>query len=57
MSFVIIPNDLRDQIYAAIDAQLQFVPEAKPDREHFYQTLLNHYNEFGVIPEFSLEKK
>lgn len=57
MSFVIIPNDLRDQIYAAIDEQLQFVPEAKPDREHFYQTLLNHYNEFGVIPEFSLEKK
>lgn len=51
---VIVPNELRDAINAAIDEQIAKVPDAAPDREHFYQTLLNYYDQHGVIPPFEL---
>lgn len=57
MSFVIVPNSLRDEIYAKVDAAIAEVPDAAPDRECFYSELLNYYNEHGVIPNFSLQKK
>lgn len=57
MSFVIVPNSLRDAIYAKVDAAIAGVPDAAPDREYFYSVLLDHFNEHGEIPEFTLEKK
>jgi hypothetical protein len=54
---LIVPNYLRDQINAAIDAALVDVPEAAADREIFFAALLDHVNEHGVIPEFSLVKR
>lgn len=54
--FVIVPNHLSNAIYQRVDAAIEKVPDAAPDREHFYSVLLSHFNEHGVIPEFSLEK-
>jgi hypothetical protein len=54
---VIVPNCLRDEINAAIDTALIGHPDAEPDREIFYDTLLAYFNEHGVIPEFTLEKR
>jgi len=51
---VIVPNDLRDAIYAKVDAALEEVPEATPDREVFYDQLLSHFNQHGVVPDFTL---
>ena len=53
---VIVPNNLRDAIYARIDAALVDCPDAAPDRELFYSKLLEAFDELGFIPEFSLEK-
>ena len=53
---VIVPNVLADQIYAAIDRELENAPDAAPNRENFYLQLLNFYDENGYIPSFSLHK-
>lgn len=53
-SFCIVPNELRDLINTAIDAELNGRPIEDEEREHVYQTLLRHYDECGAIPEFSL---
>jgi hypothetical protein len=56
MTFVIVPNVLRDEIYRRIDAALAETPDAAPDREIFYEALLSHFHQHGAIPEFSLVK-
>lgn len=56
MRIVVVPNDLRDAINAKLDAALAECPEAAPDREHFYDTLLNYYDEHGSLPDFHLAK-
>ena len=55
MSCVIVPNSLRDAIYAKVDAAIFGAPDAAPDREYFYGVLLNYFNEHGVIPDFKLK--
>lgn len=57
MNCVIVPNFLRDAIYAKVDEAIAQAPAAAPDREHFYGILLNHFHEYGVIPEFELKAK
>ena len=54
MSIVIVPNTLRDAIYAKLDVEIQKNPDALKDREVLYQKLLEYYNENGIIPEFNL---
>lgn len=54
---VIVPDWLREAIYAKIDKALIECPDAAVDRELFYQQLLAHFNEHGEIPDFNLEKK
>lgn len=54
---VIVPNALSDAIYAKVDAALADCQDAAADREYFYAELLAHFNEYGVIPEFTLQKK
>lgn len=55
--FVIVPDSLRDAIYAKVDAAIAECPDAAADREYFYAELLAHFNEHGVIPEFTLRKR
>jgi hypothetical protein len=57
MSCVIVPNSLRDAIYAKVDDALVGAPDAAPDRDYFYGVLLNYFNEHGVIPDFELKAK
>ena len=54
MPLFIVPDSLRNTLYKQIDAAIEKVPEAAPERELFYEQLLSYFNENGVIPEFSL---
>jgi len=54
MKCVIVPDSLSAEIYKRIDAELVDWPDAVPDRELFYQQLLAHFDEHGVIPDFSI---
>ncbi len=56
MKMVIVPNELREAIYARVDRAIALSPDAYVDRESFYQHLLAFYDEHGYIPEFTLEK-
>ncbi len=51
---VIVPNSLADAINAKLDEAFNECPDAEQDREHLYSQLLTHFNEFGVVPDFSL---
>lgn len=57
MTFVIVPNALRDAINAAIDKALEKAPDAAPDRDIFYQVILEYFDLHGEVPEFCLVKK
>lgn len=54
---VIVPNTLRDSINRVLDAALAECPGAALDRELFFDELLNYFNEYGVVPEFSFAKR
>ena len=51
---VIVPDYLRDAIYAAIDKELDGRECDEETREYIYSQILLHYKEQGVIPSFSL---
>ena len=57
IQIVIVPNDLRDAINGKLDAALAECPDAEKDRVVFYRQLLCYFDEYGVVPDFSLEKK
>ena len=57
MKIVIVPNTLRDAINKKIDSALTDCPEAAPDRDIFYQTILNYFDEHGELPDFKLVRK
>ena len=56
MSMVIVPNSLRDEINAKLDAAYVEFPDAAVDREIHYHELLRLFDENGRIPEFTLAK-
>jgi hypothetical protein len=56
---VIVPNVLRDAINAKLDAALAELPEedravAEKDREFLYGQLLDAFDQYGTIPDFTL---
>ena len=57
MRLAIVPNSLRDEINEKIDVVLLECPEAAVDRDHFYQIMLNYFDEHGHLPEFKLVPK
>jgi hypothetical protein len=57
MYWVIVPDALSDAINAALDKAIRACPGAASERDALYQQLLSYYDEHGVIPEFSLEKR
>ena len=57
MRLVIVPKHVSDAIDAAIDKVLAEVPDAAGDRSYFYQVLLDHFDQHGEVPEFTLEKR
>lgn len=54
-SVMIVPNSLRDAIYAKIDIAIAQCPGATPGRDYFYDRLLEYFNEHGEIPDFDLK--
>lgn len=54
---MIVPNYLRDEINRRLDTEIAKHPDAEKDREVLYGMLLDHVNETGVIPDFTLAKK
>lgn len=54
---VIVPNSLHNAINTAVDKALEQTPAAAPDRDIFYQTLLEYFDLHGELPEFNLVKK
>jgi hypothetical protein len=55
--FFVVPNELRDAINAKLDVAIVACPGAAKDRDELYGYLLGYFNEHGVIPDFSLQKK
>jgi hypothetical protein len=53
---VVVPNHLSAEIYRRLDAEIEKHPDAAPDREHLFQQLLDAFDRFGVIPDFSLSR-
>ena len=53
MSLGIVPNFLRDAINEKLDKAYKEKPEAEIDRQYHYKALLEHFDEHGVIPDFS----
>jgi len=54
---VIVPDFVDDAINRALDSALEGQPEeAQSCRWYFYRQLLEHYNEFGEVPDFSIVK-
>lgn len=56
-TLVIVPNALRDAINRKLDAAFRVCPEAEKDREVLYHSLLEHFNEYGDVPDFTLRRK
>ena len=46
-----------DAIHKRLDEEFVKFPDAAKDREALYHQLLEHFNEYGALPEFTLEKK
>lgn len=57
MRTVIVPNALADEINRKLDAAIAEVPGAAKDREALYSSLLAYFDEHGVVPDFSLERR
>ena len=54
MKLVIVPNHVSDAIHAALDKAAEGLILTKDEREQHYNTLLNYFDENGVIPNFKL---
>lgn len=54
---VIVPNDLRDKINAAIDQALDGRPCDDASREVIYGQLLEYFDDHGELPDFTLSPK
>lgn len=56
VSLVIVPNQLRDAINAAIDKELAGRPCDPAERLEIYHALLSYFDRHGTIPEFTLRE-
>jgi hypothetical protein len=52
---VIVPNSLNAAINEKLDAAIAGCPGAEKDREILYGQLLDYFNEYGVIPDFTIK--
>lgn len=56
MRTVIVPNELHDEIMRRLDEAYIKTPDAAVDRDAHYHALLEHFDEHGTLPDFSLER-
>ncbi len=55
--YVIVHDELRDAIYRCVDDEIKRSGAPVDERDQHYMTLLSYYDEHGVIPDFTLQKK
>ena len=55
-AFVIVPNDLAEEIETQLDAAIATCPDAEKDRAFLRDQLLCYFDAHGHIPDFSLGK-
>lgn len=52
-----VPNALRDQINAALDLALKdWLEHTLRDRDVLYREVLAYFNDYGMVPDFSVVK-
>lgn len=54
---VVVPSHVEDRINLVLDVALFDCPEAVSERDVLFQQLLEHYDEHGEIPQFSIAKR
>lgn len=54
MNLYIIPDALHDAIESAIDREIGDRPLTPEDRQYLRVCLLEHFNEYGQMPEFRI---
>lgn len=52
--FRVVPTYILEQIDKLLDEQIALVPEAEADREHLKDQLLDHVDQYGVVPDFKI---
>lgn len=57
MRVVLVPNELRDEIYKRVDTAIEKNPQFKDQRESIYKEILEYFDWHGTIPDFSLEHR
>lgn len=55
MRCVVVHTELRDALYAKVDAALVKHPSLTKHRDEIYSQLLDEFDRTGAIPDFSLE--
>lgn len=55
MRTVIVPEWLHNRINWKLDQVLRENPEASKDRDIFYKQLLAFYDDYGFVPEFTIQ--
>ena len=53
----IVPNYVSDAINGKLDEKIAECPGAESDRAVLYEKLLDYFDEFGEIPDFTITKK
>jgi len=53
---VIVPESLYNSIHARLDELFKQFPDAEKDREHLYHQVLDYFDQFGRLPEFTIER-
>lgn len=54
---LIVPDVLYNAIHAAITKAAKDDPDVEKDRDSLYRELLDVFNRYGYLPEFTIEKK
>lgn len=54
MIFIIVPNDLEEQLRELIDEKTKNYPITENEKEELYKQLLYHCYIQGVVPDFDI---
>ena len=55
-ALLIVPDALYEAIHERLDEVFKEFPDAEKDRDALYHQLLEYFDQYGVIPEFTLQK-
>lgn len=56
-ALLIVPDALYAAIHRRLDALFVEFPDAEKDRDALYHQLLEAFDQYGFIPDFTLEKR